>query len=68
MELQWVLPWVQLSQMPFFVFMKENDLKNALFNLNQFFIEDMLMIFLFNSNQQIILKNFATVLMLVTRI
>ena len=66
MELQWALVWVQLKQMSFFVFMKENGLNNALLNLNQFFIEDMFMIFLFYSNQPIISKNFQTTLILVT--
>ena len=36
---------------------KHIGLKNALLNLNQVFIEDMLMIFLFYSNQPIISKN-----------
>ena len=66
MELQWALVWVQLKQMSFFVFMKENGLNNALLNLNQFFVEDMFMIFLFYSNQPIISKNFETILILVT--
>ena len=66
MELQLALVWVQLKQMSFFVFMKENGLNNALLNLNQFFIEDMFMIFLFYSNQPIISKNFETTLILVT--
>ena len=43
-------------------------LANALLNLNQFFVEDMLMMFLFYSNQPIIPKNFVTTLILVTRI
>ena len=47
--------------------MKENGLKNALLNLNQFFIEDMLTIFFFYSNQQIISKKIVTTLILVTR-
>ena len=37
MELQWDLPWVQLYQMPFFVFMNQKGLKNALLNSNKFF-------------------------------
>ena len=68
MELQQVLHQIQLQLMPFFVFMKKNGLKNALLNLNQFFIEDMLMIFLFYSNQLIISKNFVTTLIFVNRI
>ena len=52
--------------MSFFVFMKENGLNNALLYLNQFFIEDMFMTFLFYSNQPIISKNFETTLILVT--
>ena len=47
---------------------KKNGLKNVLLNLNQFFIEDMLMVFLFYSNQLIISKNFITTLILITRI
>ena len=47
--------------------MKENGLKNAPLNLNQAFIEDMLMIFLFYSDQPIISKNFLTTLILVTQ-
>ena len=49
-----------------FIFMRKNDLKNALLDLNQFFIEDMLMIFLIYSIQLIILENFVTTLILVT--
>ena len=40
---------------------KKNDLKNALLNLNQFFIEDVLIIFLFYSNQLIISKYFVNI-------
>ena len=47
---------------------EKNGLQNALLNLNQFFIEDMLMIFLLYSNQLITSKNFLTTLILVTRI
>ena len=47
--------------------MKENGLKNAPLNLNQVFIDDMLMIFLFYSDQPIISKNFLTTLILVTQ-
>ena len=53
--------------MYFFVFMKENGLKNTLLNLNQFFV-DVLIIFLFYSNQPIISKKFVTTLILVTQI
>ena len=52
----------------FLCFYEKNGLKNTLLNLNQFFIEGMLMIFLFYSNQLIISKNFVTTLILVTRI
>ena len=54
--------------MLFFVFMKENSLKNALLSLNQLFMEDVLIIFLFYSNQWIILKNFVTTLIFFTLI
>ena len=47
---------------------KHIGLKNALLDLNQVFIEDMLMIFLFYSNQPIISKTFLTTLILVTHI
>ena len=52
----------------FLCFYEKNGLKNALLNLNQFFIKDMLMIFFFHSNQPIISKNFVTTLILVTQI
>ena len=45
---------------PFVCFKKEKGLKNALLYLNQFFIEDMLMIFLIYSNQPIISNIFVT--------
>ena len=41
--------------------------KNVLQNLNEFFIEDTLIIFLLDSNLLIISKNFVTTLILVTR-
>ena len=62
MQLQRVILLVQLYQMSFFVFVKENCLKNALLNLNQFFMADMLMVFLFCSNQRIISKKFRSYL------
>ena len=52
----------------FLCFYLKNGFKNALLNLNQFFIEDMLMLFMFYLNQLIVLKNFLTSLKLVTRI
>ena len=48
----------------FLCFYGKKWLKNALLNLNQFCIEDMLMIFLFYSNQLIISKNIVTTLTL----
>ena len=47
---------------------KPIGLKNALLDVSQVFIEGMLMIFLFYSNQPIISKNFETTLILVTHI
>ena len=43
----------------FLCFYEKNGLKDILLNLNQFFIEDMFMIFLLYSNQLIILKTFV---------
>ena len=51
----------------FLCFYETNGLKNSFLNLNQFFIEDILMIFLFYSNQLIISKNFVTTLILANR-
>ena len=51
----------------FLCFYETNGLKNSFLNLNQFLIEDILMIFLFYSNQPIISKNFVTTLILANR-
>ena len=52
----------------FLCFYEKNGLKNALLNLNQFLIEDMLMMYLFYSNQLIISKYFVATLILATQI
>ena len=51
----------------FLRFYETNGLNNSFLNLNQFFIEDILMIFLFYLNQPIISKNFVTTLILANR-
>ena len=49
-------------------FMRWNGLNSALANSNQFFTEDMLMIFLFHSNQLSISQNFMHILIHVIKI
>ena len=51
----------------FLCFYETNGLKNSFLNLNQFLIEDILIIFLFYSNQPIISKNFVTTFILANR-